>query len=255
MNIRSSSEVDSGTCKKVEPKCGKASYNQGPSSRASCKKGEPTLSFDGPFPPVIRSVRDGKGFTRGIERTTMYHGWSSILEHKMKYLTPLYLSLMHAFKDHAFKRLDALENSCMYPISMMQEYGTLRIDGGRQSGKTEAAARFAAEWLAEGNSVIVMGVNSSIARDTRDRIMRRWAALDNNDKIKGVLIDDTIRSFLGETWNKYRGISLQRTLIIIEEPMRIPEMYKFYAAYEDLTNRNLCQVPKPLPLFFVMGIQ
>lgn len=244
----------SGTCKKVEPKCGKASYNQGPSNRASCKKGEPTLSFDGPFPPVIRSVRDGKGFTRGIEWTIMCQGMALNFGNKMKYLTPLYLSLMHAFKDHAFKRLDALENSCMYPISMMQEYGTLRIDGGRQSGKTEAAALFAAEWLGEGNSVIVMGVNSSIARDTRDRIMRRWAALDNINKVKGVLVDDTIRSFLGENWNKYRGLPLQRTLVIIEEPMRIPEMYKFYEAYEDL-NRNLCQVPKSLPLFFVMGIQ
>lgn len=172
----------------------------------------------------------------------------------MKYLTAPYLTLMHAFKDRAFERLDSPDYAYLHPISRLQEYGTLRIDGGRQTGKTEAASQFAAEWLANGDSVVVIANQSSYSRETADRIERRWESLENYDKEKGVLINDTVRSFLGGSHNKFRGISLKRTLFIIEEPIRIPEMYKFYKAWEDL-HINYISFKPPLPLFFVMGIQ
>lgn len=172
----------------------------------------------------------------------------------MKYLTAPYLTLMYAFKDHATSRLDNPDNTWMHQISMLQEYGTLRLDGGRQTGKTEAVSRFAAEWLAEGNSVVVIANKSEYSRDTANRIQRRWSDLEDIDKDKGVLIYDTVRSFLSDDHNKFRGISLKRTLFIIEEPIRIPEMYKFYEAWENL--RVCYSVNKPgLPLFFVLGIQ
>lgn len=160
---------------------------------------------------------------------------------------------MHAFTDHAISRLDNPENSWQYPIAMLQEYGTLRLDGGRQTGKTEAVSRFAADWLAEGNSVIVIANKCEYSRGTHDRIKRCWEALENIDKDNGVLMYDTVRSFLGEQC-KYRGIPLKRTLFIIEEPIRIPEMYKFYEAWDNL--KACYHTSKPgLPLFFVLGIQ
>ncbi|BBC78182.1 hypothetical protein KNT65_gp134 [Escherichia phage EcS1] len=173
----------------------------------------------------------------------------------MKYLTPIYLTLMHAFNNRADDCLEDKNNKGLHPISLLQEYCTLRIDGGRQSGKTEAVSRFAAEWLADGKSVIVLANKSPYARKTRDRIMRRWMALENIDKVKGVLVDDTIRNFLSDNKDRYRGLSLQRTLIIIEEPIRIPEMYKFYEAWESMRVNYTSQGEVPLPLFFVMGIQ
>lgn len=171
----------------------------------------------------------------------------------MKYLTAQYLSLMHAFTDHAISRLDNPENSWQYPIAMLQEYGTLRLDGGRQTGKTEAVSQFAADWLSEGNSVVVIANKSEYARDTCDRIKRRWKVLESLDKENGVLMHDTVRSFLSGK-DKFRGISLKRTLFIIEEPIRIPEMYKFYEAWDDLSACYSANKPK-LPLFFVLGIQ
>lgn len=172
----------------------------------------------------------------------------------MKYLTSQYLSLMHAFKDHAISRLDNLDNQWQYPIAMLQEYGTLRLDGGRQTGKTEAVAQFAADWLSEGNSVIVIANKCEYADATCSRIKRRWKSLENIDKEKGVLMHDSVRSFLSDGKAKYRGLSLKRTLFIVEEPIRIPEMYKFYEAWDDL---KVCYTTsKPgLPLFFVLGIQ
>lgn len=173
----------------------------------------------------------------------------------MKYLTPIYLTLMHAFKDRALACFNNPDHRGMHPISMIQEVGTLRIDGGRQSGKTEAAAQFAADWLARGDSVIVMAVNSSYAKETADRINRRWKSLEYIDKTKGVLLTDTIRKFLSDNKDQYRGIALQRTLIIIEEPMKIPEMYKFYEAWQSMHLNYISGGEAPLPLFFVMGIQ
>lgn len=184
----------------------------------------------------------------------MCQGMAPNFGNNMKYLTSQYLSLMHAFTDHAISRLDNPDNSWMYNIAMLQEYGTLRLDGGRQTGKTEAVAQFAADWLSEGNSVIIIANKCEYARETYDRIKRRWKALESIDKDNGVLMYDTVRSFLSGHPDKFRGISLKRTLFIVEEPIRIPEMYKFYEAWDNL---KVCySANKPgLPLFFVLGIQ
>lgn len=173
----------------------------------------------------------------------------------MKYLTYPYLTLMHAFRDRADFELDKSYNRQINRIALMQEYCTLRIDGGRQSGKSEAASKFAAEWMAEGNSVIVICTKTEFSRGLVGRIRRDYNNIDSIHKKSGALIGDTIRSFLSDgIQNKYRGISLSRTLIIIDEPMNIPEMYKFYAGYENV-ERQCCRLQKDFPLFFVMGMQ
>lgn len=173
----------------------------------------------------------------------------------MKYLTAPYLALMQAFSDRALERLDDPDLQFLNKISLMQEYGTLRLDGGRQTGKTEAVARFAADWLAEGKSVIVIANKYTYADETCKRIKRRHAALENVNIQNGVLIADTVRSFLDSRGDKFRGVSLKRTLVIIEEPIRVPEMYKFYSAWKDLAPCYLSSNETKLPLFFVMGMQ
>jgi hypothetical protein len=178
-------------------------------------------------------------------------------EIKMKYLTPVYLTMMYAFKDRALERLDGETWDYLSPISKMQEFGTLRIDGGRQTGKTSAAAEFASRWRDEGGDVIVLSTNSSQSLELVDLIKRKCTTnrcLNRNHQ--GFVIGDTIRSFLADDgFNKYRGLRINRALIIIEEPMKVPEMSKFYKAYQDLVERYMCQLNTPLPLFFVIGIQ
>lgn len=185
----------------------------------------------------------------------MRQGMALYLGNKMKYLTAPYLALMQAFSDHALERLDDPDLQYLNKISLMQEYGTLRLDGGRQTGKTEAVARFAADWLAEGKSVIVIANTYSYAKETCDRIKRRHSALENIDVQNGVLIADSVRSFLDSRHDKFRGVSLKRTLIIIEEPIRVPEMFKFYASWKDLAPCYVSSSETKLPLFFVMGMQ
>ena len=63
---------------------------------------------------------------------------------KMKSLFAPYLSLMHAFKIRADDCIEILKESHYTPVDILREYATLKIDGGRQSGKTKAVAEFAA---------------------------------------------------------------------------------------------------------------
>lgn len=176
----------------------------------------------------------------------------------MQYLTYPYLTLMHAFKDRAFERLDPHNDywKCLTPMSRVSEFGTLRLDGGRQTGKSEAAALFAADWLHDGNDVIVISTNAAQSRELKERIERKAKGIQRIDSnLRGFCVHDTIRSFLDEDFNKYRGLSLTRALIIIDEPMKMPDVKKFYESYFYLVNHCLCQGDKPLPLFFVMGMQ
>ncbi|QQG32170.1 hypothetical protein CkP1_0129 [Citrobacter phage CkP1] len=163
---------------------------------------------------------------------------------------------MHAFKDRAIERLDGKARSFLDSICLMQEFGTLRLDGGRQTGKTEAVAQFAADWLNEGNDVIVISTGAKQSREVTNYIKRKSKEnMRIDSRSKGFCVHDTIRSFLSEDFNKYRGLSLTRLLIIIDEPMKIPDIKKFYEAYDYLANHCMCQGNKPLPLFFVIGMQ
>ena len=176
-----------------------------------------------------------------------------IREIKMKYLTAPYLTLMHAFYAHAD---DVLSNQKYEPsrISNMQEYCTLRLDAGRQTGKTEAASLFAADWIEEGGSVICLAYNSSYAKSTADRI--KIKCYHRNIEIgPNQLFSNAMRSFLSDSGgNAYRGLKLKRVLVIIDEPCsKMPEIYKFYKAYED--HVSLTVRDGKYPLFFVMGIQ
>lgn len=174
----------------------------------------------------------------------------------MKYLTPVYLTMMHAFADHALKRLDSSKWNFNSQIICMQEFGTLRIDGGRQTGKSTALADFASSWRDSGNDVIVLSNKSSQSRQLVDLIKRKSTINNDIDRNhQGFIIGDTIRSFLSDGFNKYRGIRITRALIIIDEPMKVPDMSKFYQAYQDLIQKYMCKPDTPLPLFFVMGIQ
>lgn len=175
----------------------------------------------------------------------------------MQYLTYPYLTLMHAFKDHAFECLDSNSPwNFLTPMSRVSEFGTLRLDGGRQTGKSEAAALFAADWLHDGNDVIVISNKSSQSKELKERIERKAKGIQRIDSnCRGFCIHDTIRSFLNEDFDKYRGLSLTRLLVIIDEPMKMPDVKKFYESYFYLANHCFCQGDKPLPLFFVMGMQ
>lgn len=176
----------------------------------------------------------------------------------MQYLTYPYLTLMHAFKDRALERLD--KNNEYYkflkPIDLVSEYGTLRLDGGRQTGKSEAAALFAADWLHDGNDVIVISTKATQSRELKERIEHKVKGIQRIDSnLRGFCVHDTIKSFLNEEFDKYRGLSLTRLLVIIDEPMKMPDIKKFYESYFYLVNHCFCQGDKPLPLFFVMGMQ
>lgn len=178
----------------------------------------------------------------------------------MKFLTPIYLTLMHAFAERAIERLDSDQYTWYEPASRMQEFGTLRLDGGRQTGKTSALAQFAADWVSNGNDVIVMSSSSHRSREICNIIKRVYKTQPHlphlQAPVPGFVVYDTVRSFLDEdNFHKYRGLSVTRLLIIIEEPMRLPAMDKFYEAYQVMINKFMCQGNKPLPLFFVIGMQ
>lgn len=178
----------------------------------------------------------------------------------MKYLTPVYLTLMHAFRDAADSRLNDDEYRRIYdPIGLMKEYGTLRIDGGRQTGKTEAVAQFAKDWLLEGGSVIILSTRYTQSNETADVIKRVYKSSRSINKsddydLNHNVIPMAIRSFLSDT-SRFRGIRLNRCLFVIEEPMKVPDMNKFYSAYMENTRWSVMANTDKLPLFFVIGMQ
>lgn len=178
----------------------------------------------------------------------------------MKYLTAPYLTLMHSFRIRADRCLDEYSEPGFSQHALMQEYTTLRIDGGRQSGKTEAAAQFADEWIAEGNEVVVLAEKVEYAERTKKRILNKHSMQlrprYSSTELRSRIITCSIRDFLSNNCNKFRGRSLSRILFIIEEPIRIPEMYKFYDKwYVDIRLCHRTSNNVKLPLFFVMGIQ
>lgn len=180
----------------------------------------------------------------------------------MKYLTAPYLTLMHAFHTHADKCLEQKHINHYRVLDLMREYCTLRLDGGRQSGKTEALVSFASDWVEDGNSIIVMSEKTSYANETIRRIWKHHSRPGNlyrQDEIhfKANVLSTSMRSFLSDG-SVVRGRSLSRLLIIIDEPIRCPEMIKFYEAYlkyciyATMHNRK---TENELPLFFVIGLQ
>lgn len=135
----------------------------------------------------------------------------------------------------------------------MQEYCTLRIDGGRQSGKSEAVAQFCKDWLSDGNDVVVISTNTENSLCLSKRISAEYRSVtrvNKNDKSK--VIFTTIRDYLSGQGVKFRGIQLNRVLIVIDEPLKMPEMYKFYEMYEHYMGMSSLN---QLPLFFVIGMQ
>ena len=178
----------------------------------------------------------------------------------MKYLTPVYLTLMHAFKDAADSCLNNEDYRKNYDIiGLMHEYGTLRIDGGRRTGKTRAVAQFANDWLLEGSSVIILSTRYTQSVVTRDEIISEHANCRSISRLDSKGIRDnvfvmTIRDFLSDS-NRFRGINLNRCLIIIDEPMKVPDMNKFYSSYIKSVRLSVMHNTDKLPLFFVIGMQ
>lgn len=159
---------------------------------------------------------------------------------------------MHAFRQHADYVLD--RDRGLDEIAMMQEYCTLRLDAGRQTGKSEAVAEFCKDWMSEGNSVIIVSQNMAQSLEISKRIKLAYNSVLRMQKFPAKVLATTKRKFLSNI--ECRGMSLQRPLIIIDEPMRIPEMYRYYESYKD--NWKFCSVASgnsDLPLFFVIGIQ
>ncbi|AWD90551.1 hypothetical protein KNT87_gp112 [Erwinia phage Cronus] len=173
-------------------------------------------------------------------------------EKPMKYLTPIYLTLMHAFRSHADAVLAKEHTKYLDRICIMQEYCTLRVDAGRQTGKSEAVTQFCKDWMAEGNDVIVISGNVSQSMELSKRIQRAYKDVFRIGKdTQRKIIASTKRTFLSQDDTQFDGIILQRPLIIIDEPIRIIEMYRYYKSCEDKVKTNSSE----MPLFFVIGMQ
>ena len=177
----------------------------------------------------------------------------------MKYLTAPYLTLMHAFKAHADLMLEKYKPYAS-PIELLGEYSTLRLDGGRQSGKTEAVVQFCVEWMEDGGSVYVISSSQQNSNATRHRISKAWNNRINfrsfdEDYFKRNVLTDTVRAFLSDGGSKARGRTLNRILYIIDEPMNVPSLHKFYEAHYKGPFYATCNQTDKLPLFFVIGMQ
>lgn len=185
----------------------------------------------------------------------MRHG-RPYLGNKMKFLTGPYLALMNAFVDRS---KDVLRDKTEFynRISLMQEYCTLRLDGGRQSGKTEALGMFARDWIEDGGEIIVLTDTIGFAEITRSRILSKFDHSITGINPKDKIYMQSIRKFLSSTCrDRFRGHSLSKVLVIIDEPChRMPEIYKFYKAYEEYISICTATSGLQLPLFFVLGVQ
>ncbi|AFU64065.1 hypothetical protein ACQ31_gp182 [Salmonella phage STML-198] len=176
----------------------------------------------------------------------------------MKYLTPIYLTLMHAFKDQAFSRSNN-PNFCYDPISDIRDNRTLRLDGGRQSGKTTAITEFASDWLNDGGSVIIISNKQSYAKITHAAISDKFFSNRNHNYNKQEFNNhcfvETVRSFIDNGGYQCRGRTLNRILYIIDEPIRLPDINKFYEAHFKGPHCSSFKNTNELPLFFVIGTQ
>ncbi|APD20510.1 hypothetical protein KNT59_gp154 [Klebsiella phage KPV15] len=74
------------------------------------------------------------------------------------------------------------------------------------------------------------------------------------NEIAKSIVPMTIREFLSnDSSYKFRGRKFGRALIIIEEPMKVPDMMKFYDMYQEAIRWSMPN--DTLPLFFVIGMQ
>lgn len=172
------------------------------------------------------------------------------------FLTSNYLSLMNAFKHHSDTRVDYLDP--VYPkktINLLKDYCTLRLDGGRQSGKTSAVNQFAADWLLNGGTVIVLSDTSSYAKVTAKSIEKQ-AKQYGYENSHYFLISNSIRSFVGNEAHQLRGRSLTRILYIIDEPMKASpdKIYEIHQKWVWPTQLSLQETIRQ-PLFFILGTQ
>lgn len=187
--------------------------------------------------------------------------WPKLRENKMRtFLTGSYLSLMNAFTHHSDARVEEICNSGFhvpYSLHLFKEYCTLRIDGGRQSGKSIAVTNFAANWLYDGGTVIVLSNTSAYAKISANNIKKEFSRYSNDD-IRFRLFTDSVRSFIGNKGSKFRGLSLSRILYIIDEPVKSPDMDKIYSVHIDVhycCNSKCCIGGITRPQFFVIGMQ
>ena len=188
--------------------------------------------------------------------------WPKFRENKMRtFLTGPYLSLMNAFTHHSDARVEEICNSGFYvPDSphLFKEYCTLRLDGGRQSGKSIAVTNFAANWLYDGGTVIVLSNTSSYAKISADHIKKEFSRYSSDD-IRFRLFTDSVRSFVGNRGSKFRGLTLSRILYIIDEPVKSPDMDKIYDIHIETVqycyNSKCCIGGITRPQFFVIGMQ
>lgn len=174
----------------------------------------------------------------------------------MKFLTGPYLALMNAFVDRS-KDVLSKQKYEQNRIANMQEYCTLRLDGGRQSGKTEALSLFARDWIEEGGEIIVLADTIGFAEMSRSRILSKFSHSISGINPKDKIYMQSIRKFLSSSCrDRFRGHSLSKVLVIIDEPCyRMPEIYKFYKAYEEYISICTATSGAKLPLFFVLGVQ
>ncbi|AKE46138.1 hypothetical protein ACWBB6_000744 [Escherichia coli] len=177
------------------------------------------------------------------------------------FLTGPYLSLMNAFTHHSDARVEEIcKNDYLPPMEdVLKQYCTLRIDGGRQSGKSIAVTNFAANWLYDGGTVIVLSNTSAYAKISANNIKKEFSRYSNDD-IRFRLFTDSVRSFIGNEGHKFRGLSLSRILYIIDEPIKAPDMDKIYNIHIK-TVQHCCRSYNAetgetvRPQFFVIGMQ
>lgn len=187
--------------------------------------------------------------------------WPKFRDNKMRtFLTGPYLSLMNAFTHHSDARVEEIcKNDYIPPFEdLLKQYCTLRLDGGRQSGKSTAVTNFAANWLYDGGTVIVLSNTSAYAKISAGHIKKEFSRYSGDD-IRFRLFTDSVRSFIGNKGSKFRGLSLSRILYIIDEPVKSPDMDKIYDIHIETVhhccNSNCCIGGITRPQFFVIGMQ
>ena len=77
-----------------------------------------------------------------------------------------------------------------------------------------AVTNFAANWLYDGGTVIVLSNTSAYAKISANNIKKEFSRYSNDD-IRFRLFTDSVRSFIGNKGSKFRGLSLSRILYII----------------------------------------
>ncbi|AIA80028.1 hypothetical protein JS09_061 [Escherichia phage vB_EcoM_JS09] len=176
------------------------------------------------------------------------------------FLTGPYLSLMNAFTHHSDARVEEIcKNGYAPPFEdVLKQYCTLRLDGGRQSGKSTAVTNFAVNWLYDGGTVIVLSNTSAYSKISAGNIEKEFSRYSSDD-IRFRLFTDSVRSFIGNEGSKFRGLTLSRILYIIDEPIKAPDMDKIYNIHiktvQHCCKSKYCIGGIARPQFFVIGMQ